>query len=104
MFCTGGIRCEKASVYLKNKGFKNVFQLKGGILNYLNKVEVLGTYSAEEVALLKESYSDLEINEMMINDSQEAKAIFNELLFNKLWEKSNFVPKELVNNFNRICI
>ena len=39
MFCTGGIRCEKASVYLKQKGFKNVFQLKGGILNYLNNVE-----------------------------------------------------------------
>ena len=38
MFCTGGIRCEKASVYLKQKGFKNVIQLKGGILNYLNKV------------------------------------------------------------------
>ena len=35
MFCTGGIRCEKASVYLSQKGFKNVFQLKGGILNYL---------------------------------------------------------------------
>ena len=35
MFCTGGIRCEKASVYLGLKGFKNVFQLKGGILNYL---------------------------------------------------------------------
>ena len=39
MFCTGGIRCEKASIFLKNKGFKNVFQLKGGILNYLNKME-----------------------------------------------------------------
>ena len=39
MFCTGGIRCEKASIYLKNKGFKNVFQLKGGVLNYLDKVE-----------------------------------------------------------------
>ena len=39
MFCTGGIRCEKASIFLKRKGFKNVFQLKGGILNYLNKVE-----------------------------------------------------------------
>ena len=38
MFCTGGIRCEKASVYLKNKGFKNVYQLRGGILNYLKKV------------------------------------------------------------------
>ena len=39
MFCTGGIRCEKASVYLIKKGFKNVFQLKGGILNYLKKVK-----------------------------------------------------------------
>jgi UPF0176 protein len=39
MFCTGGIRCEKASVYLQQKGFKNVFQLKGGILNYLKKVK-----------------------------------------------------------------
>ncbi len=39
MFCTGGIRCEKASVYLNKKGFKNVFQLKGGILNYLKTVK-----------------------------------------------------------------
>ena len=39
MFCTGGIRCEKASIFLKKKGFKNVFQLKGGIINYLNKTE-----------------------------------------------------------------
>ena len=39
MFCTGGIRCEKASVYLSQKGFKNVFQLKGGILNYLQKIK-----------------------------------------------------------------
>tara|TARA_B100001013_G_C24596733_1_gene437106 strand:- start:266 stop:1168 length:903 start_codon:yes stop_codon:yes gene_type:complete len=39
MFCTGGIRCEKASIYLKRKGFKNVHQLKGGILNYLGKID-----------------------------------------------------------------
>ena len=39
MFCTGGIRCEKASNYLNNKGFKNVYMLKGGILNYLNKTD-----------------------------------------------------------------
>ncbi|ARJ47929.1 oxygen-dependent tRNA uridine(34) hydroxylase TrhO [Candidatus Pelagibacter sp. RS39] len=38
MFCTGGIRCEKTSVYLKKKGFKNIYQLNGGILNYLNKI------------------------------------------------------------------
>ena len=38
MFCTGGIRCEKTSVYLKKKGFNNIFQLNGGILNYLKKI------------------------------------------------------------------
>ena len=35
MFCTGGIRCEKATSLLKKKGFKNVYHLKGGILKYL---------------------------------------------------------------------
>ena len=39
IFCTGGIRCEKASVYLKKKGFINVYQLKGGIINYLKKIK-----------------------------------------------------------------
>lgn len=35
--CTGGIRCEKATVIFKEKGFKNVYQLDGGIVNYINK-------------------------------------------------------------------
>ena len=39
MFCTGGIRCEKTSVYLQKKGFKNIFQLNGGILNYLKRIK-----------------------------------------------------------------
>jgi len=39
MFCTGGIRCEKASSLMKAKGFKNVHHLKGGILSYLEKVD-----------------------------------------------------------------
>ena len=38
MFCTGGIRCEKASAYLLQSGFKNVYHLKGGILKYLETV------------------------------------------------------------------
>ena len=38
MFCTGGIRCEKATSLLIKKGFKNVYHLKGGILSYLEKV------------------------------------------------------------------
>ena len=36
MYCTGGIRCEISSSFLIDQGFKNVFQLKGGILGYLN--------------------------------------------------------------------
>ena len=39
MFCTGGIRCEKASIFLEKRGFKNVYQLKGGILNYLKTIK-----------------------------------------------------------------
>jgi UPF0176 protein len=39
MFCTGGIRCEKASSFLLAQGFAEVYHLKGGILNYLEKVE-----------------------------------------------------------------
>ena len=38
MFCTGGIRCEKASSYLLEQGFKQVYHLKGGILKYLEEV------------------------------------------------------------------
>ena len=39
MFCTGGIRCEKASAYLKARGFAEVYHLKGGILKYLEGVQ-----------------------------------------------------------------
>ena len=38
MFCTGGIRCEKATTLLKNKGYKNIFHLEGGILKYFEDV------------------------------------------------------------------
>ena len=39
MYCTGGIRCEKASAYLIHKGIKNVFQLEGGIIEYTRQVK-----------------------------------------------------------------
>ena len=42
MYCTGGIRCEKASAYFKHKGFQNVFQLEGGIIEYARQVKTLG--------------------------------------------------------------
>ena len=39
MYCTGGIRCEKASAYMLHNGFKNVYHLEGGIINYANTVK-----------------------------------------------------------------
>ena len=42
MYCTGGIRCEKASAYFKYKGFENVYQLEGGIIEYTRQVKEQG--------------------------------------------------------------
>jgi UPF0176 protein len=42
MYCTGGIRCEKASAYFKHRGFKNVHQLEGGIIKYANDAKQQG--------------------------------------------------------------
>lgn len=45
MYCTGGIRCEKASAFFKHKGFKNVYQLEGGIIEYARQVKEEGLES-----------------------------------------------------------
>lgn len=45
MYCTGGIRCEKASAYYKHQGFKNVFQLEGGIIQYAKQIKEEGLES-----------------------------------------------------------
>lgn len=45
MYCTGGIRCEKASAYFKHHGFKNVYQLEGGIIEYTRQVKDEGLES-----------------------------------------------------------
>lgn len=45
MYCTGGIRCEKASAYFKHQGFKNVFQLEGGIIEYTRQIKEEGVES-----------------------------------------------------------
>jgi len=45
MYCTGGIRCEKASAYFKHKGFKNVFHLQGGIIQYAHEIKEQGLKS-----------------------------------------------------------
>ncbi|WP_278351531.1 rhodanese-related sulfurtransferase [Chryseobacterium gleum] len=45
MYCTGGIRCEKASAYFKHQGFKNVYQLEGGIIEYTRQIKEEGIKS-----------------------------------------------------------
>jgi UPF0176 protein len=45
MYCTGGIRCEKASAYMLHKGFSNVFHLEGGIINYAQQIKQQGLES-----------------------------------------------------------
>ena len=45
MYCTGGIRCEKASAYMLHQGFKNVFHLEGGVIHYANKIKEAGLES-----------------------------------------------------------
>ncbi len=48
MYCTGGIRCEKASAYMLQEGFKNIYQLEGGILKYLEEVDQQNTLWEDE--------------------------------------------------------
>ena len=48
MYCTGGIRCEKASAYMLQEGFKNIYQLEGGILKYLKEVDQKNTLWEDE--------------------------------------------------------
>lgn len=45
LYCTGGIRCEKVSSYYKKKGFKNVHQIRGGIINYAKECKEMGLES-----------------------------------------------------------
>ena len=45
MYCTGGIRCEKASAYMLHNGFKNVYHLEGGIINYAQQIKQQGLES-----------------------------------------------------------
>ena len=47
IFCTGGIRCEKASMALNSLGFKNIVQLKGGIINYLDQNKNKGKWEGD---------------------------------------------------------
>lgn len=65
MYCTGGIRCEKASAWMKHLGFKNVFQLKGGIIQYAREVKEQGL---ENKFIGKNFVFDERLGERITND------------------------------------
>ncbi|WP_293875748.1 rhodanese-related sulfurtransferase [Flavobacterium sp.] len=65
MYCTGGIRCEKASAYFKHQGFKNVFQLEGGIINYAKQIAEDGL---ESKFIGKNFVFDHRLGERITND------------------------------------
>lgn len=65
MYCTGGIRCEKASAWMKHKGFKNVFQLNGGIIEYTRQVKDQGL---ENKFIGKNFVFDERLGERISND------------------------------------
>lgn len=69
MYCTGGIRCEKASAYFKYKGFKQVFQLEGGIINYARQVE-------------SEELENKFIGKNFVFDHRKAERISDEIISN----------------------
>jgi UPF0176 protein len=65
MYCTGGIRCEKASAWMKHQGFKNVFQLEGGIIKYTQDVKSQGL---ENKFIGKNFVFDERLGERITND------------------------------------
>ncbi len=72
-FCTGGIRCEKASAYLMEHGFKNVWQLEGGILQYLKETD--GAFWQGECFVFDERISvNKNLEEKKLNFLEEKKA------------------------------
>lgn len=65
MYCTGGIRCEKASAWMKHLGFRNVFQLEGGIIKYAQDVKLMGL---ENRFIGKNFVFDERLGERITND------------------------------------
>jgi UPF0176 protein len=65
MYCTGGIRCEKASAYMLHNGFNNVFHLEGGIINYAKEVE---SYKLESKFIGKNFVFDDRLGERITED------------------------------------
>lgn len=90
MFCTGGVRCEKSTAYMKSQGFKNVYHLEGGILKYFEDTPADAWKGScfvfdERVALDKNLKADHDIhckdcNKNMDTDDVRKAALYEEML------------------------
>ena len=99
MYCTGGIRCEKASAYFKHKGFKKVYQLEGGIIEYArqvkeknleNKNEFLSNYTLM-IALYRIGKYDLAKKKLsLIKNKYEKYPFFSELKGDIYYKEGKF--------------
>ncbi len=69
LYCTGGIRCEKASAFLKHKGFENVYQLDGGIINYVRQAK-------------KNNTANKFIGKIFVFDNRLSEKITNDVISN----------------------
>ena len=67
MYCTGGIRCEKASAYLIKNGYKNVYQLEGGIIEYARQIK-------------KHDIENKFIGKNFVFDNRRAERISNQII------------------------
>lgn len=90
MFCTGGVRCEKSTAYLKSKGFNNVYHLEGGILKYFEDTKANSWHGScfvfdDRVALNNKLTADQDIhcsncNKQMNTDDVRKAALTNKML------------------------
>ena len=69
LYCTGGIRCEKASAYMKHKGFENVYQLDGGIINYVHQTK-------------KNNFTNKFVGKNFVFDNRLSEKITNDIISN----------------------
>ena len=89
MFCTGGVRCEKSTAYLKSQGFKNVYHLEGGILKYFEDTQAKAWHGScfvfdERVALNKQLLEDKDLHCKCCDKSLGTDDIRRSALINKM--------------------
>jgi UPF0176 protein len=89
MFCTGGVRCEKSTAYLKSQGFKNVYHLEGGILKYFEDTEAKTWHGScfvfdDRVALNKKLEADKDLHCGCCDKSLDTDDIRRAALANKM--------------------